>query len=268
MARSLDKEWKRLVVKEEKKYKKIEMNGKTSKFDELKQGVEKKIPEKLSKTLHEGFYKAFQLIFSKGISVIEKTYNEDELALDFTVNNLRVERKPDSKSLKELERGIKKGQRINTCTTMVEGIGLGVFGVGLPDIPLFLGILLKGIYEASIGYGFNYKEEKEQILILKMITASLCGDERKEEANKDVESWMTHMDVPDIITNIEEDMQKASRALSDAMLLSKFLQGFFIVGMVGGVANPFIYQKVLKYVTLKYKKRYIIEKRKSIKNVR
>jgi len=265
MARSLDMEWKRLAEKEEQKLSKIEKKAEKEnsiKFNQLKKDMEEKIPEKLISTLNEGFHKAFKLIFSKGIGVIEKTFKENELSLEFAVNDFRVEQRPDSKSLKQLEKGIKKGHRINMCTTVVEGVGLGAIGVGLPDIPLFLGMFLKGIYETAVGYGYNYKEEKEQILILKMITAALSSDNKKREADKDVEKWLNQMHVESVPTNIEEEIQYASKALSEAMLLSKFVQGFFIVGMLGGIANPYIYKKVMKYVSIKYKKRYINEKRK------
>ncbi|WP_313530187.1 EcsC family protein [Anaerotignum sp.] len=275
MAKGLEKEFKKIVAKEETKFKKIEKkapNQGTSKLDGLKQTMEEKIPDKLIHTLDEGFNKAFHLIFSKGIGVIEKTFKEDELALEFSVNDFRVEQRPNSKSLRKLDKGIKKGHLINTCTTVVEGIGLGAIGVGLPDIPLFLGMLLKGIYETAIGYGYDYKEEKEQILILRMITAALSQDENKREADERVEKWIGEInskdDLANATTNLEDEIRLASKALSSAMLLSKFLQGFLIVGMVGGIANPFIYQKVMKYVTVKYKKRYINEKRTSIKNER
>ncbi|MFV0314948.1 MAG: EcsC family protein [Anaerotignum sp.] len=271
MARSLDKEWKKLVLQEEKSYREIEkkcLNEKTTRMNALKQGVMEKIPEKMIVVLCDGFYKAFELIFLKGTYVIGKTYNEEELNFQFFINNMSVERKPNAKSLRQMEKGIKKGQRMNTCTTMFEGIGLGAFGVGMPDIFLFLGIVLKGIYETAIGYGYDYKDEREQILILKMIYASLVADDMKREANYDVENWILHIDTLDYEGRLDEEMKKASSALSEAMLLSKFIQGFFIVGVIGGVINPFIYQKIIKYVNLKYKKRYINEKRKRIKNTR
>lgn len=57
------------------------------------------------------------------------------------------------------------------------GIGLGVLGIGLPDIPLFTGMVLKSIYETAISYGFPYDTEEEQCYILKLISTALSrGD--------------------------------------------------------------------------------------------
>ena len=41
------------------------------------------------------------------------------------------------------------------------------------------------------------------------------------------------------------------------MLLLKFIQGMPVVGFLGGAANPVYYRKVMQYVLLKYRKRYL-----------
>ena len=271
MAKSVEQEWEELLLNETKKFQKLEKKlgrQKRSKFEEVKNDLMGRIPEKVIKTLDAGFYKAFQLIFSKGIGIIGKTFDEKDLTLEFVVNDFRVNGRPDSKSLRHMEKSMKKENRVNVIASTVEGIGLGALGIGLPDIPLFLGVLLKGIYKVSLGYGFDYKEEKEQILILKMITAALSDASSMKEADGDVEAWIAKVEQKTIVYDIEEEIKKASQALSKAMLLSKFIQGFFVVGAIGGLSNPVIYHKVMNYVLLKYKKRYINQKRVGIKNER
>lgn len=272
MASELEREWQRISNFEDKKLKKLERkleSQKPSKLTALKVQLEERIPEKLVSALNAGFEKAFYLIFSKGSIVIDKTFNEEDISLDFMVNDFRMEQRPDRKSLKRLEKGIKKGNRTNTWITFAEGIGLGAIGIGLPDIPLFVGVLLKGIYETCIGYGYDYKEEREQILILRMISAALSSDDKKKKANEEVENWIEQMEAAQVVSgSIEEEIKKTSKSLAEAMLFSKFLQGIFAVGIFGGVVNPLIYQRVLHYASLKYKKRYINEKRRSIKNMK
>ena len=56
-------------------------------------------------------------------------------------------------------------------------------------------------------------------------------------------------------------MEQAAEALSNAMLMAKFIQGLPVVGAAGGMNNPFVYQKVSQYAALKYKKRYLASKR-------
>ena len=152
--------------------------------------IEEKIPEKLEETLDAAFYKAFLMIFEKGTGVIEKTFKGEELQLEFQVNDFRVQQKPTKRSLKKLEAAGKKSKLLNSAVTTVEGIGLGVLGVGIPDIPVFLSMLLKGMYETAASYGYDYNKKEEQILILRMIAASLADGAEKRRADRLVEEWM------------------------------------------------------------------------------
>ena len=61
--------------------------------------------------------------------------------------------------------------------------------------------------------------------------------------------------------SFEEEVEQASTALSNAMLMAKFIQGLPVVGVAGGMNNPVIYQKISQYAALKYKKRYLATKR-------
>ena len=265
MGTALEKEWKRLLEKEEKMFLSAE-NKKETKLDgkikELTDKIEEKIPEKLSATLDAAFYKAFLTIFEKGTGVIEKTFKGEDLQLEFQVNDFRVDKKPTRRSLKKLETAGKKSKLLNSAVTTVEGIGLGVLGVGLPDIPVFLGMLLKGMYETAASYGYDYNKKEEQILILRMITAGLAEGEEKRKADRKVEEWLGLEDVTEAWT-FEDEVKKASEALSDAMLMAKFIQGLPVVGAAGGMSNPVVYQKVSQYAALKYKKRYLASKRQS-----
>lgn len=46
------------------------------------------------------------------------------------------------------------------------------------------------------------------------------------------------------------------------MLLLKFVQGLPLVGVLGGAGNPVYYRRVMKYVQVKYHKRYFIQRKK------
>ena len=48
------------------------------------------------------------------------------------------------------------------------------------------------------------------------------------------------------------------------MLLLKFIQGVPVVGIIGGAANPVYYNKVMKYVQLKYRKRYLMRQKEKL----
>ncbi|MBR4283193.1 MAG: hypothetical protein IKT48_00590 [Anaerotignum sp.] len=86
MGTALEKEWKRLLQKEEKMLFSAE-NKKETKLDakvrEITGMIEEKIPEKLKDTLDTAFYKAFLLIFEKGTGAIERHSKEKNCSWNF-----------------------------------------------------------------------------------------------------------------------------------------------------------------------------------------
>ena len=56
-------------------------------------------------------------------------------------------------------------------------------------------------------------------------------------------------------------MKETASAFAVDMLLLKFIQGLPVVGIIGGAANPVYYSKVMKYVQMKYRKRYLLKQK-------
>ncbi|MGN0135777.1 EcsC family protein [Anaerotignum sp.] len=265
MGTALEREWKRLLEKEERMLCSAE-NKKESKLDgkikDLTGKIEEKIPEKLSATLDAAFYKAFLAIFEKGTGAIERMFKGDELQLEFQVNDFRMDKKPTKKSLKKLEAAGRKSRVLNSAVTTAEGIGLGLLGIGIPDIPVFLSMLLKGLYEMAAGYGYDYHRREEQIFILRLIAAGLAEGAEKRKADQLVDGWIGLSEEKEAFP-FEEEVKRAVSALSGGMLTAKFIQGLPVAGVVGGMCNPVVYQKVMRYAAMKYKKRYLSGKRKN-----
>ena len=59
---------------------------------------------------------------------------------------------------------------------------------------------------------------------------------------------------------MKEQLQRTADAFAVDMLVSKFIQGIPVVGMVGGLTNPLYYRKTQHYVRLKYQKRFLLTK--------
>ena len=282
---ALQKEWN-LVTAQEKKMilAAVDMEKKQSgKVTNWKYNLEQKIPHKVYDNLRAAFGKAFLLIFEKGDVIIEKTYNKETILKDFAIRDYAVEVKGSRKELKEVRKKSGTADLANMALSTVEGIGLGVLGIGLPDIVIFIGVLLKGIYEAALNYGYDYDRPEEKLLMLKMMeTALLTGDDWIH-ANKEVDDWIRdgvpQLRKPDTASEqsgspkysgcsqeagmtlaIREQIRKTADIFALDMLLLKFIQGMPVVGIIGGATNPVYYNKVMKYVRLKYQKRYLLKK--------
>lgn len=230
--------------------------GAQKKDTRLNQFLEDKVPEKLQGTLDSAFSKAFEMIFEKGTGIIEKTYKKEELERQFQINAFAAGLQEDKKSLRKFSRKTNSSNGKNLLISSIEGVGLGTLGIGLPDIPLFVGVLLKSIYEAALNFGFTYDEPQEKYFILKIIETALSYGDALTEGNAQLNAFMVQPVVPESWDQREQIKVTAS-TMSKELLYLKFLQGIPIVGAVGGAYNAVYLQKVLKYAKLKYHQRYL-----------
>lgn len=228
-----------------------------------KKAIEEKIPEKVYSGLKKAFGKAFGIVFDKGTTVIEKTYDRETVEKDHDITDYAMKRKGGKKELRKLKKEAGSGDLKNMVITTVEGIGLGALGVGMPDIVLFVGMMLKGIYECAAHYGIDYEDSGERLLILKMMEAAMTKGENWELVNEEVDILLDELPAGVSKEVLKQQTERTADAFAVDMLVLKFIQGMPIVGIIGGAVNPVYYQKVMRYVQLKYRKRYL---RKLVEN--
>lgn len=231
------------------------------KLEPLVDKVESKVPEGLKSSLNTAFYKAFQIIFEKGTKYIEKLFNKNKIQFDHDRNNFKINKSLSNKTLKNIDKHAERSKFFNTSISTLEGAGLGLLGMGLPDIPLFTAMILKTIYEISLSYGFLYELEEEKVYVLNLINTALTKDETQRKYNHKVELLGDKIDNHiSFKYDINKEIINTSRILSNSMLTSKFVQGIPVVGVVGSIANYRIINKISKYSSIKYKKRYLKNK--------
>lgn len=250
-----DKEWE-LLQKREMKFLKAREDKKESL---LNQKLAEKVPEKLQVTLDSAFEKAFNLIFEKGTGVIEKTYRREELEKTFEINKFTDEKRQTRKSLKTFSKQAGKAGNKNLLLSGVSGIGMGVLGIGIPDIPIFTGMVLKNIYEIALSYGYSYDSEEEQYFILMLIEGAVSYGDKMLEINSAVDEFIESRRLP-MYYGRQQQIQETAGALSKELLYMKFLQGIPLVGAVGGVYDVVYMKQINEYAKLKYQKRFLMDK--------
>lgn len=251
---SLKKELEWVMKRERKLLKKAEERERA-----FSSGVEEKIPEGVRNNLKKGFSMAFRMIFEKGSGIIEKSLNREAINREFTIGNMCVEAYGCRKDLKRLKKTAKKTDFITLTVSAAEGAGLGVLGIGLPDIAIFLATVFRGIYETALNYGFGYDTDAERYFMLTLIKgAVLCG---KEATFAYSEADALINDLPEADKEeLKKKTDEAANVLASELLFMKFIQGIPVVGVLGGIMNPVYYSRIMKYVRLKYHKRYIRQK--------
>ena len=254
------KEKQNLAKKEEKFIRKKEILFIKKKVDPLKSKVEDKIPERLASTINKAFEKGFYFIFAKGTSIIEKSYDINEIKLEADVNKYRLSKELSSKNLKIIDKGVNQGKVISQGITAVEGSALGFLGIGMPDIPVFISVILRMIYEISLKYGFDYDNDREKVFILNIICFGVSKSENKKkysEACDKIAKLIDENEECDVDLNLDNMIRETSKNLVNTLLVSKFIQGIPLVGTVGGAVNYMVLSNVSKAAKMKYKKRFI-----------
>ena len=223
-----------------------------------KEGLREKVPEPVYHNLQKAFCKAFQIVFEKGSGVSEKTYDRESIREDHDIHAFAFQVKGTRKALKMIRKSAGAANLRNMAITSAEGIGLGILGIGLPDIVLFIGVLLRGIYEIALHYGFDHDSEQEQDFILKLMEGALRKGEDWENCSREIDRIMgSEPGAEGVREGLQEQMGRTAQAFAADMLVMKFIQGLPVIGMIGGMGNPVYYHKVMKYAELKYRRRYL-----------
>lgn len=275
----IQKEWQQLL-KSEQSFLNHNMPPRTAGWQDK---VAKFVPDKLEGTLNTAFYKAFELIFEKGTGIIEKTYQKEKKEQNYKINAYAADVRNTRRSLRAFGREAGASKTFNMAVSTVEGVGMGILGMGIPDIPLFLGVLLKSIYEIALSYGFSYDTKQEQIFILKLIETALLHETALAEGNMELNLWMQgkkvdtavseqgefhEVEVEDAMARSfeisrEEQIKRTSDALAKELLYLKFVQGIPVVGVVGGLSDMVYQKKISDYAAIKYKRRFLEMRRDS-----
>ena len=219
----MEKEWKKLE-KQELKFLESRMGKQNSR---LNQFLEQKVPQGLQESLDKAFAKAFHLIFEKGTAVIEKTFSKKN-----TGNG-----------------------NMNLLLSGVSGMGLGILGIGMPDIVIFTGLMLKSVYEIALSYGFGYETRREKLFILLIIRGAVSHGEELKRINDEINNFIDtgrYSGCPMLQDSIDE----TAGCLSRELLYMKFLQGIPIVGVAGGAYDVVYMKQIVTYAKLKYRRRF------------
>ena len=246
----IDKEWEQ-VQKAEEAFLNRNLQVRTAGWQEK---IAKFVPNKLEETLNTAFFKAFELIFDKGMAVIEKTCQREKKEQDYKINVYAADVRNTRHALRAFNRAANASRGLNMAVSSVEGVGMGLLGMGLPDIPLFLGVLLKSIYEIALSYGFSYDSEEEQIFILKLIETALSHGQTLVDGN-------SVLNAREFGVDREEQIKRASDALAKELLYLKFVQGIPVVGVVGGLSDMVYQKKISDYAAIKYRRRFLEQRR-------
>lgn len=250
----LEKEIKRLR-RAERRYLKKQINKEPTRFEMF---LKEKVPEKLESTLDMAFAKAFRLIFSKGSYIIGRSFSTDKLIREFELDTAELDTFGKRRNMRKFKRRAEAAGTTHTMATTLTGLVLGATGAWIPDIIVFIALLLRNLYQISMRFGYEYDTEEEQKFQLRLIAAAIQEGDDIVRSNKEI-NQIIKMGLSSDESTLDERIRDAAVALSHAMLYMKFLQNIPVVGAAGGVSDFVNMEKISDYATLKYQRRFLTD---------
>lgn len=257
-------EWDDLRRREEKYIYKNCVQG-TKLFSKL----QKIVPKNLQSKLDAAFIKAFEVIFDKGTGVIEKTYNKEKRQSEYEVREYAAKIREDKQNVRAFRKKASGYARKNLLFSSLEGIGFGLIGLGLPDIPLFVSLTLRNLYEISLSFGYDYDSTEERYFQLRIIETALYSGDEMRARDESMNALCKNMcgskqqkpeETKKLAFDLKEQIHRTAKALSDDMLYAKFLQGQMLVGVIGGATDVTVLKRITDYAMLKYRRRYLLDR--------
>lgn len=185
----------------------------------------------------------------------------EKLQKTFKINEYTDEIRQNRKSLKAFGKKAESSGKINMLVSGVTGIGMGIVGVGIPDIPVLTGMVLKSIYEIALNYGYKYETEGERRFILLIIQGAVSYGKEMLDVDGVIDDYIQNVEVPEDYSE-KQQIEQTAAGLSKELLYMKFLQGIPIVGAVGGAYDVVYLKRITEYANLKYKKRFLSKKKR------
>ena len=251
---ALKKQWIKMEQKEQSFLEKQYEKGPSP----VEDTVEKYVPEKLHDTLNTAFLKAFELVFTRGTVFIEKTCRPEKHRAMYRMSSEAAADSQTHRTEGAYARNSGSSRRKNLLLSGAEGLGMGILGIGIPDIPVFTAVILKSLYETAMSYGFSYDTEEEQIFLLKLIETSMCHGDALYENDRRINQYI-YRKTP-LAPDCAAQMQAASDSMAAELICMKFVQTIPVAGVVGGLYDVVFLNRILKYADCKYQRRHLYAK--------
>lgn len=215
--------------------------------------IKERVPEKAMITLEKAFEASFSVIFQKGSKWIEKAVkikDKQEMGAFLKQEFQQVESRAH---LKAFDKQIRSTKWKHLSLSTAKGAVLGLFGIGIPDIPIVLASLLSSIYSIGAAYGYDVRKDEEKAYVLLLLCASCDEEVQKEKWLVELDRWeagIAAYQIPQLISD-------ASHAMAYRELQAKFLQGIPVIGIAGSFMSNALQSNILAFANVRYKKRVL-----------
>ena len=224
--------------------------------------LEKKIPPAVREALESAFFQAFRTLFRpESTRLIEKTVPTERLHMAWKSWQGELQPREERELLRQMERDRRRSRTGETLAAGAEGTMLGLLGIGLPDIPVLLALLLRSLYQSALRCGFSYESPEERVYLLLLLQGALSQGEERRALSGRADRLGRALDHGwPVSVDLENETGAAAALLARKVVRLKFVRGCRLVGAVGGAGNLSLAGRVSRWGALKYKKRFLEKK--------
>jgi uncharacterized protein (DUF697 family) len=190
------------------------------------------------------------------------TFAIEKMVKGVLIGNEFVGAKPypvDLLRLKEYK--ARKAIRLYKRTASVEGAITGAGGIlmGFADLPAFLAIKMKMLFDMAAAYGYDVRDIKERVFLLTIFKLAFSSQKTRNETVLLLENWKEYAE--QLPGNFEGfDWRSFQLEYRDYMDLAKLAQLIPVIGAgVGAVANFKLTEQLGKTAIQAFRLRYFTE---------
>ncbi|MDT3699478.1 MAG: EcsC family protein [Thermincola sp.] len=144
-------------------------------------------------------------------------------------------------------------------TAAMSGAGTGAGGLllGLADFPILLSLKIKFLFDTAAIYGFDVREFRERLYILKLFELAFSSQQKRLVIYKDILDW--DQKLAQIPSSMESfDWRSFQQEYRDYIDLAKMMQLMPVIGaVVGAVANYKLMDKLAETAMNGYRMRLL-----------
>lgn len=168
-------------------------------------------------------------------------------------------------TLEQIEMKARKTIKIYRSTAAVEGgiTGFGGFLSGMVDLPLWLTIKIKMVFQIAANYGIDVKDYKERVYILHIFQLTFSSQQHRNNVFEIMDNWETHKELlPDDMNDFDwRTFQLEYRNYIDLVKLLQLIPG------VGAIVGTFVNYRLTNKLGINAMNAYRLRRKMLMKEI-
>lgn len=243
-----DREWAR-QLRAEHRWQRQALNRTPGR---LQRELESRVPEAVRKSL-TGAFRASLTAALDGESLLRRTVSRPAVEKRRARTDALLRSPGRFGGVRDPAKGV---VRTAAAAAAVRSAGLGLLGIGLPDIPVFTALLLRNMGQIAHGYGCGTGTRRDRLLWLRILDAALTdGPDYPRRAQRAAQALAGEPDDPACLPELTG---RVAEGLCARLLAAKFLQGIPLAGAAGSLADSRLTASLLDYTALCCNRQYLL----------